>query len=146
MINLFKLVRYAKKSLEEPDLVFHEEAQTLMGLLRSKGVLPVNRTTVNGELHYLFSAVLVSAHYLDTSIYINSRMAGRYYDNDISTRYITFLDNAVTAGLLLSKSPKRLAAGEVKLSDALKSYLQVVENYGENLEQWNKDSLSALTI
>ena len=94
MINLFKLVRYAKKSLEEPDLVFHEEAQTLMGLLRSKGVLP----------------------------------------------------NAVTAGLLLSKSPKRLAAGEVKLSDALKSYLQVVENYGENLEQWNKDSLSALTI
>ena len=140
MMDLFTLVRQTQKSLDEPDLVFLEESQRLMGYLRSKGILPVNRTTVNGDLHYLFSATLVTAHYLGTSIYVSSRNKGNY--KTLSTRFIKFLDDAVTARLLESKSSKGIAESELHLSETLKSQINLVENISRKLEHWNKPQVS----
>ena len=129
MMDLFTLVRQTQKSLDEPDLVFLEESQRLMGYLRSKGILPVNRTTVNGDLHYLFSATLVTAHYLGTSIFVSSRNKG---------------NEAVTAQLLESKSSKGIAEGELHLTETLKSQINLVENNSTKLEHWNKPQVSTV--
>ena len=67
-MDIFELVKIAKAKVEEPELFFNEEVQTLVAFLRSKGVLAVNRTEQHGHLHYLFCATLVSAYYIDKSI------------------------------------------------------------------------------
>ena len=55
-MDIFKIINIARTQLDEPDLFFHEECATILALLRAKGILAVNRTQVNGQLHYLFGA------------------------------------------------------------------------------------------
>ena len=106
-MDIFKVVNIAISRLDKTDIVFHEPVCTMLGLFRAKGILAVNRTQVNGDLQYLFSATIVAAYYLDTKIYVGSRMYGTYVENNVSTKFINWLDALVKAKLLMSHSPKQ---------------------------------------
>ena len=134
-MDIFQLVKIAQVKVEEPELFFNEEVQTLVTFFRSKGVLPVSRTEQNGHLHYLFCATLVSAYYHDSKIYISSRMYGKYTENGISTKFLNWLDELVRRGLMVSYSTKGIAEGNVHLGDAIVSYIEGVTKISKKTEQ-----------
>lgn len=142
-MDIFELVKIAKAKVEEPELFFNEEVQTLVAFLRSKGVLAVNRTEQHGHLHYLFCATLVSAYYIDKKIYISSRFYGKYTDNGISTKFLNWLDELVRRGLIVTYSNKGIAEGNVHLGDAIISYIEGVKNISKKVEQVEQLDLTA---
>ena len=106
-MDIFKIVNIAISRLNKTDIVFHEPVCTMPGLFRTKGILAVNKAQVNGDLHYLFSATIVAAYYLDTKLYVGSRKYGTYIENNFSTKFINWLDALVKAKLLMCHSPKQ---------------------------------------
>jgi hypothetical protein len=142
-MDIFKVVDIARSHLDETDIVFHERVCTMLGLFRAKGILAVNRTQVNGDLHYLFSATIVAAYYLNTKIYVSSRMYGKYVENNVSTKFIKWLDASVKAKLLMSSSPKGLAEGYLELSSTIRDYIEDVVEVPKDVEHWNSTELTA---
>ena len=67
-MNIFKLINEARDNLNTDNLEFHEQAERMMGILRATGVLPVKRTGLNGHLHKLFCATLVTAFNYEETI------------------------------------------------------------------------------
>jgi hypothetical protein len=140
-MDIFKIINIARTQLDEPDLFFHEECATILALLRAKGILAVNRTQVNGQLHYLFGATLVAAYNLNTRIYITSRMYGKYVEKNVSTKFINWLDACVKAELLVSHSSKRVAKGYLDLGVTVRDYIKDVQKVTNNVERWNATEL-----
>ena len=50
-MNVFRLLQLASERLKTNDALFHEQADTVLGILRSAGVLPFKRSSLNGSLH-----------------------------------------------------------------------------------------------
>ena len=126
-MNLFKLKELAEDQLSEPTTQFNEEVETVLGIMRSTGVVPYKRSSINGHVHRLMSAVIVMAHRLKVDIEVSSRKAGYYAERKVSTRFINYLDGLVGQGLLVSTTPVQLdffyklgdAPAKVKASGAL---------------------------
>ena len=47
-MNVFRLLEVASVRLATNDALFHEQADTVLGILRSAGVLPFKRSSLNG--------------------------------------------------------------------------------------------------
>ena len=60
-MNLFKLLDTAKARLEDSDPIFNYKTDLVMAILRSKEAIPFKRSKLNGGLHRLMSATIVSA-------------------------------------------------------------------------------------
>ena len=60
-MNCITLMDQAIAKLESNNLPFIDKTETALGFLRSKGVLPINRASMNGHLHTTYSAMLVEA-------------------------------------------------------------------------------------
>lgn len=120
-MNVFTLLQAAKRRLETVDTEFHENAETTTAILRSSGVLPTKRLTINGKLHKLVSAMLVEAYQANTTIDVSSRSAGTFAYYGYSTKIISYLDKMVKAGLLKSDTGK--AKGKLNLGPILDAYM-----------------------
>ena len=67
-MNVFRLLELASERLKTNDALFHEQADTVLGILRSAGVLPHRRSSLNGSLHKLVAAMIVQAYDDNTTI------------------------------------------------------------------------------
>ena len=120
-MNVFRLLELASDRLKTNDALFHENADTVLGILRSAGVLPHKRSSLNGGLHKLVAAMIVQAYDDDTTIDVAVRRAGDWHRYGYSTKIVGYLDTAVEQGLLQSQTGK--AKGTLALSDILEAYL-----------------------
>ena len=120
-MNIFRLLQVASVRLATNDALFHEQADTVLGILRSAGVLPHKRSSLNGSLHKLVSAMIVQAYDTNTTIDVAVRRAGSWHYYGYSTKIVSYLDTAVEQGLLISQTGK--AKGALSLGDILEAYL-----------------------
>ena len=94
-MNVFRLLEFASDRLKTNDALFHEQADTVLGILRSAGVLPHKRSSLNGSLHKLVAAMVVEAYETNTTIDVAVRRAGTWHRYGYSTVIISYLDAAV---------------------------------------------------
>jgi len=120
-MNVFRLLEIASARLTTNDALFQEQADTVLGILRSAGVLPFKRSSLNGSLHKLVAAMIVQAYDDDTTIDVAVRRAGTFHHYGYSTKIVEYLDAAVEQGLLISQTGK--AKGALSLADILEAYL-----------------------
>jgi len=120
-MNIFNLLQHARIRLATNDPEFHNATDTTVAILRSSGVLPWRRSSINGELHKLVSAVIVEAHETNETIDIATRRAGTFNRYGYSTKIISFLDKAVSSSLLSSTTSK--AKGKLSIGTLLDTYL-----------------------
>ena len=124
-MNIFRLLELASQRLQTKDALFHEQADTVLGILRSAGVLPHKRSSLNGSLHKLVAAMIVQAYDNDTTIDVAVRRSGTFHHYGYSTKIVEYLDKAVEEGLLISKTGK--AKGALAVGDILQGYLDEVQ-------------------
>ena len=93
-MNVFRLLELASVRLTTNDALFHEQADTVLGILRSAGVLPHKRSSLNGSLHKLVAAMIVEAYDTNTTIDVAVRRAGTFHRYGYSTKIIEYLDAA----------------------------------------------------
>ena len=103
------------------DPEFHNATDTTLAILRSSGVLPWRRSSINGELHKLVSAVIVEAHETNETIDIATRRAGTFNRYGYSTKIISFFDKMVQTNLLQSATGK--AKGQLVIGSLLQNYI-----------------------
>jgi hypothetical protein len=120
-VNIFRLLELASDRLTTNDALFHEQADIVLGILKSAGVLPHKRSSLNGSLHKLVAAMIVQAYDDNTTIDVAVRRAGTFHHYGYSTKIVEFLDAAVEQGLLISQTGK--AKGALSLGDILEAYL-----------------------
>ena len=120
-MNVFRLLELASERLKTNDALFHGQADTVLGILRSAGVLPHRRSSLNGSLHKLVAAMIVQAYDDDTTVDVAVRRAGTFHHYGYSTKIVEYLDKAVEQGLLFSQTGK--AKGALALGDILEAYL-----------------------
>ena len=120
-MNVFRLLELASERLTTNDALYHEQADTVLGILRSAGVLPHKRSSLNGTLHKLVAAMIVQAYDEDTTIDVAVRRAGTWHYYGDSTVIISYLDKAVEEGLLTAKTGK--AKDAIYLGEILEGYL-----------------------
>ena len=120
-MNVFRLLELASDRLTTNDALFHEQADTVLGILRSASVLPHKRSSLNGSLHKLVAAMIVQAYDTNTTIDVAVRRAGSWHYYGYSTKTVSYLDAAVEQGLLISQTGK--AKGALSLGDILEAYL-----------------------
>ena len=127
MHDIFNLTQMADSKLNNAnDYYFNEQTETLLGILRSSGIVPFRRTSQNGFLHKLFSASLVVAYNEGSPIYISSRKAEAYLNRGMTTNTIKWLDKMAKAGLLISEGRKYKAEGHCKLAPLINDMLSRV--------------------
>ena len=124
-MNVFRLLELASERLKTNDALFHEQADSVLGILRSAGVLPHKRSSLNGSLHKLVAAMIVQAYDNDTTIDVAVRRSGTFHHYGYSTKIVEYLDKAVEEGLLISKTGK--AKGALAVGDILQGYLDEVQ-------------------
>jgi hypothetical protein len=120
-MNVFRLLEFAADRLKTNDALFHENADTVLGILRSAGVLPHKRSSLNGSLHKLVAAMIVQAYDTNTTIDVAVRRAGTWHRYNYSTVIISYLDAAVEQRLLISNTGK--AKGALALGEIIEAYL-----------------------
>ena len=120
-MNIFRLLEVASLRLKTNDALFHEQSDTVLGILRSASVLPLRRSSLNGSLHKLVAAMIVQAYGDNTTIDVAVRRAGTFHHYGYSTKVVDYLDKAVEQGLLISQTGK--AKGALSLGDILEAYL-----------------------
>tara|TARA_B110000114_G_scaffold176782_1_gene207833 strand:- start:128 stop:457 length:330 start_codon:yes stop_codon:yes gene_type:complete len=103
------------------DPEFHNATDTVVAILKSSGVLPIRRASVNFTLHKLVSAVIVEAHETGETIDVATRRAGTFNRYGYSTKIISYLDKAIQQNLLSSNTGK--AKGQLVIGDLLETYL-----------------------
>ena len=120
-MNVFRLLEFAADRLKNNDALYHEQADTVLGILRSAGVLPHKRSSLNGSLHKLVAAMIVQAYDTNTTIDVAVRRAGTWHRYNFSTVIISYLDAAVEQRLLISNTGK--AKGALALGEIIEAYL-----------------------
>ena len=85
-MNVFRLLELASERLTTNDALFHEQADTVLGILRSAGVLPHKRSSLNGSLHKLVAAMIVQAYDDNTTIDVAVTQAAHSITTDTQPR------------------------------------------------------------
>ena len=98
-MNIFSLLQKAEKRLQTNDPLYHDQADTLLAVVRSFGILPFKRSSLNGSLHKLVAAAIVESFDADTTLDIATRRAGTFHRYGFSTKVISYLDKMVAEGL-----------------------------------------------
>ena len=121
MSSIFNLLQHARIRLATNDPEFHNTTDTVVAILKSSGVLPIRRASVNFTLHKLVSAVIVEAHETGETIDVATRRAGTFNRFGYSTKIISYLDKAIQQNLLSSNTGK--AKGQLVIGNLLETYL-----------------------
>ena len=123
-LDIVSLMEEASARLERYDAEFVDKVETILAVLRSKGVLSSKRLQQNGSYHTVLAASLVLAHEKQADIYLRTRSQGDLFKQGVSTTLISFLDNAIEQGLILSQAKDYKARGRMSLSEIITSYLE----------------------
>ena len=121
MSSIFNLLQHARIRLATNDPEFHNATDTVVAILKSSGVLPIRRASVNFTLHKLVSAVIVEAHETGETIDVATRRAGTFNRFGYSTKIISYLDKAIQQNLLSSNTGK--AKGQLVIGSLLQNYI-----------------------
>jgi hypothetical protein len=121
MSSIFNLLQHARIRLATNDPEFHNATDTVVAILKSSGVLPIRRASVNFTLHKLVSAVIVEAHETGQTIDVATRRAGTFNRFGYSTKIISYLDKAIQQNLLSSNTGK--AKGQLVIGSLLQNYI-----------------------
>ena len=127
MINttdIVLLIEEASKRLEAHDPIFTDKTETVLAILRSKGVISSKRLQQNGKYHSSLAASLVLAHEKNSDLYLTTRSQGELFGRGVSTSLVKFLDNAIEQGLILSQAQNHKAKGRMSLGEIITSYLE----------------------
>lgn len=127
MQDIITLMEEAQRRIDEHNPCFTDKVETVLAILRSKGVVSYRRISQNGAWHTLLAATLVLAHQKDTAFALPTRRQQTLHDLGVSTTIVSFLDKAVMAGLIISQSEKYLAVGRLSLGEIIKAYLDHAE-------------------
>jgi len=117
-LNIFKALEAASLRLNQNDPEFDSQANLTTDILRSSGVYPHRRSSLNGHVHKLLSAAIVHVYQQDTSLDVTTRRAGTFALYGYSTKIPTYL---LKLGFLTSPNGK--ATGKLELSELLEAYL-----------------------
>ena len=120
-MNLFKALEAASLRLNQNDPEFDSQANLTTDILRSAGVYPHRRSSLNGHVHKLLSAAIVHVYQQDTTLDVTTRRCGSYALYGYSTKLPSYLTKAVKLGFLISQNGK--ATGKLELSELLEAYL-----------------------
>ena len=112
-MNCITLLDQAKAKLESNNLPFIDKTEIVLGLLRSKGILPINRASMNGHLHTTYSAMLVEAHEQGTTVDIPTRKQSDLHELGLTTMVIKWFDAAVEQKVLIPTNGASNAQGEL---------------------------------
>ena len=123
-LDIVSLMEEASARLERYDAEFVDKVETILAILRSKGVLSSKRLQQNGSYHTVLAASLVLAHEKQADIYLRTRSQGDLFKRGVSTTLISFLDNASEQGLILSQAKDYKARGRMSLGEIITSYLE----------------------
>lgn len=121
--DVVHLLEQAQKRLDQHDFAFNEAVDTVLGILRSKGVVSHKRISVNGKWHRLLAASLVLAYEQNTDFALSTRFQEALHTRGVSTSIVRFLDDAVREGIICSQSPDGKAKGQLNLGPIITQYL-----------------------
>ena len=124
------LMEQAQRRLNTHDLAFNEAVELVLGIMRSKGLVPHKRISVNGAWHRLLAAALVEAYEQNTQFVLPTRCQGELHNRGASTTVVSFLDASVKEGLICSLSPDGKAKGALSLGDIVTAYLDSLTDTG----------------
>ena len=122
--DIVLLIEEAPKRLETHDPIFADKTETVLAILRSKGVISSKRLQQNGKYHTILAASLVLAHEKNTDIYLTTRSQGELFGRGVSTTLVKFLDAAIEQGIILSQGNDFKAKGRLSLGQIITSYLE----------------------
>jgi len=122
-MNCITLMDQAIAKLESNNLPFIDKTETALGFLRSKGVLPINRASMNGHLHTTYSAMLVEAHEQGTTVDVPTRKQSHLHELGLTTMIIKWFDTAVELDVLIPKNGFNNAKGALELGYLLKKII-----------------------
>ena len=122
--DIVLLIEEASKRLEAHDPIFTDKTETVLAILRSKGVISSKRLQQNGKYHSILAASLVLAHEKNSDLYLATRSQGELFGRGVSTTLVKFLDNAIEQGLILSQAQSNKAKGRLSLGEIITSYLE----------------------
>ena len=123
-VDIVALMEEATARLERYDAEFVDKVETILAILHSKGVLSSKRLQQNGSYHTVLAASLVLAHEKQADIYLRTRSQGDLFKQGVSTTLVSFLDNAIEQGLILSQARDYKARGRMSLGEIITSYLE----------------------
>ena len=66
-MKVFKLLERARKRLQQNDTLYQEQVDTVLGILRSSGVLPYTRSSLNGHIRRLVATMIMDANDTDAT-------------------------------------------------------------------------------
>tara|TARA_B110000908_G_scaffold84549_1_gene100964 strand:- start:180 stop:533 length:354 start_codon:yes stop_codon:yes gene_type:complete len=113
----------AKAKLENNNLPFIDKTETALGFLRSIGVLPIKRATLNGHLHNSYSAMLVEALEQGTTIDVPTRRQADLHELGHTTMLVKWLDTSVELNVLITKNGSKNAQGALELGNLFKQII-----------------------
>ena len=120
-MNLFKALEAASLRRNQNDPEFDSQANLTTDILRSAGVYPHLRSSLNGHVHKLLSAAIVHVYHPDSSLDVTPRLSWTFSLYCYSTKVPVYLTKAVKLGFLTSQNGK--ATGKLELSELLEAYL-----------------------
>ena len=122
--DIVLLMEEAPKRLETYDPIFTDRTETVLAILRSKGVISSKRLQQNGKHHTILAASLVMAHEKNSDLYLTTRSQGELFGRGVSTTLVKFLDDAIEQGLIRSQGNEYKAKGRMSLGEIITSYLE----------------------
>src|SRR5210317_705807 len=94
-MNLLRLLQLGQDRLRADDPVFTAKVETLLSVLRSAGVVPYKRLSLNNHVHAMFAAAIVVAHEKQTTVDVTIRHQATYHVFGFSTRIVHYIDAAI---------------------------------------------------
>ena len=122
-MNCITLMDQAIAKLESNNLPFIDKTETALGFLRSKGVLPMKRATLNGHLHTSYSAMLIEALEQGTTIDVPTRRQADLHELGLTTMLVKWLDTSVELNVLITKNGSKNAQGALELGSLFKQIM-----------------------
>ena len=66
-MKVFKLLERARKRLQQNHTLYQEQVDTVLGILRSSGVPPDKRSSLNGHIDKLVATMIMDANDTDAT-------------------------------------------------------------------------------
>jgi hypothetical protein len=123
MKDVIHVMQIAQQRLEGFELGFTDKVQTVLAILRAKGVVARTTKATSDKWHVILAGALVVAFEDAHDLYLPSRRAETLVNAGVSSKLISWLDACVEKELLISQSPTQRADGRLALGELLQHYL-----------------------
>ena len=123
MKDILVILETAQTRYDGFELSFRDKTQTVLAILKAKGVLARTRKAQSNRWHTLLAAALVVAYDDKHDLFVSTRRAQNLYRAGVTTRLTQWLDACVKNDLLVTQSPTSKAEGRLALGEILTYYL-----------------------